>query len=191
MTPDPKWLEILKASGWQTTALAAAFGCFLLLLQFDLLHPPQQPIATALATLAFLVCAGLAIASIAHAAADLFQPRAHFVDWMNRRRQRQNVRNYIPHMTPREKQIIAYLLDKNQKIITADQDGGYASTLISRGILVLALHRGQVFRASETPFTVPDHIWNEITKHKDQFPYTPVRRDGVEPHPWRIHWMAR
>jgi hypothetical protein len=30
MTPDPKWLEILKASGWQTTALAVAFGLFIL-----------------------------------------------------------------------------------------------------------------------------------------------------------------
>ena len=31
MTPDPKWLEILKANGWQTTALACAFSVFLLL----------------------------------------------------------------------------------------------------------------------------------------------------------------
>ena len=34
MTPDPKWLEILKASGWQTTGLACAFGVFLLLPHF-------------------------------------------------------------------------------------------------------------------------------------------------------------
>jgi hypothetical protein len=30
MAPDPRWLEILKASGWQTTALAVASGLFLL-----------------------------------------------------------------------------------------------------------------------------------------------------------------
>jgi hypothetical protein len=191
VTPDPKWLEILKASGWQTTALAVAFGCFLLLLHFGVLNPPQEPVVTALATLAFLICACLAIASIAHAAANLFQPRAHFIDWTNRRRQRHYVRNYIPHMTTQEKQIIAYLLAKNQKTITADQDGGYASTLIPRGILVLAVRRGQAFRASDTPFAVPDHIWNELTKHKEQFPYTPVKRGDMEPYPWRVPWMAR
>jgi hypothetical protein len=170
VTPDPKWLEILKASGWQTTALAAAFGCFLLLLHFGLLNPPHEPIVTAFATLAFLVCGFLATASIAHAAAKLFQPTARFIDWRRQRQQRQNVRNYIPHMTSQEKQIIAYLLAKNQKTITADQDGGYASTLISRGILVLALQRGQVFRGSDTPFAVPDYIWDELTRHKEQFP---------------------
>jgi hypothetical protein len=95
-------------------------------------------------------------------------------------------------MTAQEKQIIAYLLARNQKTITADQDGGYASTLISRGILVLALQRGQVFRGSETPFAVPDHIWNELAKHKEQFPYSPlIRSDGVEPYPWRVPWMVR
>jgi hypothetical protein len=30
MTPDPRWLEILKASGWQTAAVAAACGLFLI-----------------------------------------------------------------------------------------------------------------------------------------------------------------
>jgi len=31
MTADPKWLEILKASGWQTAALTAASGTLIYL----------------------------------------------------------------------------------------------------------------------------------------------------------------
>jgi hypothetical protein len=37
---------------------------------------------------------------------------------------------------------------------------------------------------------VPDHIWNELMKHKEQFPYTPVKCGDVEPYPWRVPWMA-
>ncbi len=41
MTPDPKWLEILKASGWQTSALGAAFGTILLLMHVHWLVSPD------------------------------------------------------------------------------------------------------------------------------------------------------
>ena len=191
MTPDPKWLEILKASGWQTTALAAAFGVILFVLRIGWIVPPD-PWFTAFCALAFLICLFLALASIGHAIADFLQPRVWLARWVREKQQRKIVREYTPFMTEREKRIVAYLLAKSQKMITADQDGGYAATLISRGILVRAMQPGQVADPTNVPFVVPDHVWDELALKRDSFPYTPARRrDGVESHPWRVPWMAR
>jgi hypothetical protein len=77
-------------------------------------------------------------------------------------------------------------------MITADQDGGHAATLISKGILRLAVLRGQTVRGTDVPFVVPDCVWDELVKQKLNFPYSPPQRgDGIEPHPWRVPWMAR
>jgi hypothetical protein len=110
-----------------------------------------------------------------------------------RRQEKKAVSDYIPHMTPKEKEIIGYLLANNQKTLEADQDGGYANTLISRRIIVLYGQKGQMFRGTHTPMIVPDHVWEVLVKHKSDFPYaTPKLTPGaVEPPPWRIPWMAR
>jgi hypothetical protein len=191
MTPDPKWLEILKASGWQTTALAAAFGVVLLLMRVGWIASPDVWF-TALCALAFLICLFLALTSIGRGIADFLQPRVRLSRWTREREQKKLVRKYIPFMTDHEKAIIAYLLHRNQKTFTAASDGGNAATLISRRIVVRALVPGQVVSAEDMPFAIPDHVWDVLAEQKDQFPYTPsLRRDGVEPHPWRVPWMAR
>jgi hypothetical protein len=191
MTPDPKWLEILKASGWQTTALAAAFGAILLVMRLGWIVTPDLWF-TAFCALAFLICLFLALASIGHAITDFLQPRVWLAKWAKEKQQRKVVREYIPYMTKQEKGIVAYMLAKNQKMITAEQDGGYAATLISRGILVRAMRPGQVADMMNVPFIMPDHVWDELELKRDSFPYRPAKRqDGVEPHPWRVPWMAR
>jgi hypothetical protein len=191
MTPDPKWLEILKASGWQTAALAAAFGVTLLMIRVGWIASPD-PWFMAFCALSFLICLFLALASIGHGVADFFQPRVRLARWVRERRQKKVVREYIAFMTDHEKAILAYLLHWNQKTFTAASDGGYAATLISRGIVVRALVPGQMFSGEDMPLTIPDHIWDVLMEQKAQFPYKPnPRRDGAEAHPWRVHWMAR
>jgi hypothetical protein len=74
------------------------------------------------------------------------------------KQRRKIVREYIPFMTEQEKDIFAYLLTKSQKMITADQDGGYAATLISRGVRVRAMRPGQVADLADVPFVVPDYV---------------------------------
>ena len=125
MTPDPKWLEILKASGWQTAALAAAFGVILLVMRVGWIASPE-PWFTAFCALAFLICLFLALASIGHAVADFLQPRAWLARWTREKQQQKAVREYIPFMTDHEKAIIAYLLHRSQKTFTAASDGGDA-----------------------------------------------------------------
>jgi hypothetical protein len=63
--PDARWLEILKASGWQTTALAVAFGVFIIL-RSQL--PALSDWAFLIIVLCFLICASLSVASILSAA---------------------------------------------------------------------------------------------------------------------------
>jgi hypothetical protein len=189
VTPDPKWLEILKASGWQTTAGAFAFGLFLLANYRGWL-PPFDPWMIQLSALGFLLCGCLAVGSIGSAVFKFFPISIWILHWIKISQERRATRNYIPHMTPKERQIIGYLLQKNQKILIAEQDGGHAMPLISRRIIVHALQPGQVFNMSRVPMTIPDHIWDELLRHKEQFPYTPEKGGPNETSPWLRHWMA-
>ncbi|WP_316168177.1 MULTISPECIES: hypothetical protein [unclassified Bradyrhizobium] len=68
MAPDPRWLEILKASGWQTGALAVAAGLVLWANQAGWL-PPFEPWMVQAAAVVMIVCGLLAFASFASNAA--------------------------------------------------------------------------------------------------------------------------
>jgi hypothetical protein len=190
MTPDPRWLEILKASGWQTTALTAAFGLFLLAGRTGWL-PPLAPWMIQLAALGLLVSGCLALASMGAASVKFFPIQIWLKWFIDVRRNKRQIINYIPHMTQKEREIIAYLLAKNQTTFTAAADGGHAATLLARGIVTVIYAPGQQLDRENIPMMIPPAVWDALVKHKKEFPYTPVKRDGVEPHPWRVHWMAR
>jgi hypothetical protein len=64
MSPDPRWLEILKASGWQTAALAVAAGLLLWANRVGLI-PALEPWMVQTATVVMVVCGMLALASFA------------------------------------------------------------------------------------------------------------------------------
>jgi hypothetical protein len=187
MTPDPRWLEILKASGWQTAAGAAACGLFLLIGYWGWL-PPLDPWMVQLAAFAFLLCAFLATASVITAALKFFPIQKWVVHWRNIRKAKTGLRAYIPHMTQHERAIIAYLLAKNQKTFTASSDGGYAATLLSRGIVIIIAQPGQHLDPENVPMTIPDHLWDVLTEHKGDFPYTTPEDDEGEVYPWRVPW---
>jgi hypothetical protein len=188
--PDPKWLEILKAGGGQFAALACATGVFLVLQHlgwFGILPDWVFPTVT----FAFLSFAFLALAALIKAIDQSSGVREWLLYLVEKRRAQKQVRDYIPCMTTKEREIIGYLLSKNQKMFTADEDGGYAATLMSRRIIVIAALRGQMIRGSRVPMAIPDHVWEVLAKHRDQFPYKPPPRGQVEPEPWRINWMVR
>jgi hypothetical protein len=187
MTPDPRWLEILKASGWQTAAISAACGLFLLTGHWGWV-PQLDSWMIQLAAFALLLSGFLAIASFISATLKFFPVQTWVLHWINMRRAKRAVQDYIPHMTEKERKIIAYLLAKNQKMFTAASDGGYAATLLSRGLVRVAAQSGQHVDMFDVPMMVPDYVWDVLVEHKEQFPYTPQRnsRGGGEPHPWRV-----
>ena len=189
---DPKWLEILKASGGQSAAAALACGLLLLVARWGLL-PPLDPWMIIAATFGFFLFGFLALVSLITAINKVFPAREWIVHYVNKKRFESEVRAYIPHMSEKDRDIIGYLLAKNQKQFTADQDGGYATNLISRKIVLYAYQPGQVFRGTDVPMRIPDNVWEILKERQSEFPYNSpkLRPDEVEPAPWRIPWMAR
>jgi hypothetical protein len=95
-----------------------------------------------------------------------------------------DLRDYIPHMSEKERERIAYLLAKNQKMFQTTFDAGYAATLLARGIVRLA--GNQHVNPWRVPFTVPNHLWEVLVERRDDFPYTPPAHGEVEGYPWAI-----
>jgi hypothetical protein len=98
------------------------------------------------------------------------------------------IREELSELNAKEREIIAYLLHRGERMFTADLDGGHAATLIARGIVKSALRQNQVFDPTDVPMQIPRSIWNIIKTMKDQFPYS---GDGDEPHPWRVGFYDR
>lgn len=113
-----------------------------------------------------------------------------FGRWLSRRRAQRELREYIPFMTPEERNIIGYLLHHNQKTFTAAADGGYAATLLARNIVVVLAQPGQRVHPEDVPMVIPEYLWTVFVEEKAAFPYMPPAT-GREVHPWRVHWMAR
>ena len=188
---DPRWLEILKASGWQNTALTAACILIVVLINKGIIPTTNSPLWIALPCIGALVFGFLSLASIGSAAAKYMKPGARIEQWRLRRRKIKEVSEYIPYMTDKDREIIGYLLYHKQKMFQADNDGGYAAPLISKGIIRVSCNQSQIYDPSWTPFEIPDYAWSVLEKNKDHFPYNPPPKGKVEKHPWAIHWMVR
>ena len=188
---DPKWLEILKASEWQTTALAIACGLLVALVKFKVIPTTDSPLWTALPAIGTVIFGCLALAAIGSALTKVFKPAVIFDQWRLKRRKEKAVREYIPYMSDKEREIIGYLLYRKQKMFQTNQDGGYAAPLISKGIIQYSGVPGQAIDQIRVPFEVPDHVWRILEKNREAFPYDPPPNGEVESHPWAIHWMAQ
>jgi HEPN domain-containing protein len=99
-----------------------------------------------------------------------------------------SVTEELSELNAKEREIISYLLHRNERMFTADMDGGHAGTLIARGIVKSAVRPGQVFDPTDMPMEIPRAIWNVIKELKDQFPYS---GDEDDPYPWRVGFYDR
>lgn len=133
------------------------------------------------ATLAFLAFVSLTLVSFIPATLKIFPVQAWLVHRLNQRTEQQALRNYIQHVTPDERAIIAYLLAKNHKTFIAPMDGGLAKTLIARGIV---RRPAQVFSEDEMVMFVPHYLWEVLRQHEADFTYTPPARGETENCPW-------
>ena len=109
-----------------------------------------------------------------------------------RRQERRKLRDYIPYMTDKDKEIIGYLLHNRQKLFSTCSDGGYASELIARGFIRPMHQYGQSVSRNREPFGIPDHLWAVLERHHEKFPedFPAPDKDSLAP-PWAIHWQAR
>jgi hypothetical protein len=181
--PDPKWLEILKAGGGTTLALALACGIFLFSAHWGWL-PALDPWMTQAAAFGLLVFGFLTIAACGSALYKHFPVLEWVAHHINDGCTKQEVRDYIPYMNPHERRIIGYLIANNQKQFTGEADGGHAATLIACGIVISTLQSNpnQIISEINVPMRIPDLIWDVLIAHKDQFP-----NPGVQVPPWLRH----
>ena len=188
---DPKWLEILKAKGSHTAALAIASGLIYVLVIFEIIPTTDSPLWEALPAIGALIFLSLFVAAVGDEVVKITKPADRIGRWCLKRREAREIREFIPYMTDKDREIIGYLLHHNQKMFQADQDGGYAAPLISKGIIRQSGRAGQVVTTSSMPFEVPNHIWSVLKKNQEAFPYESPPANEDEKYPWAIPWMAR
>ena len=140
MTPDPRWLAILKASGWQTGALAVACGIFWLLVARKIVPAPAPIVMTGTA-FGGLICGCLSAASILSAIVRVVRNTSAAL--IHTIKVRKSIERYLPHLSQDDIDIISHLLHFNQKTFTIPIDGGFATTLIARGFIVVSPRPGQ------------------------------------------------
>jgi hypothetical protein len=186
---DPRWLEILKASGWQLFALSAAFLGFWLLIHFDFLPKIDLPSIVYGLPLAILVTLALAFVS---AAESIFQK---IIKWNEKRvleikrvednaKHRELFRDYVPYLTENEREILAYLYQNNQKTFVADMTGDLASTLYNRGLVRMLAKPGQGVSALSCTFEVPETTWDVMSDLDDKFARPKVNLGYRGRRPW-------
>jgi hypothetical protein len=183
-----KTIDLIKTSGWQTAAGAAAFGLVWWLIAKEAV-PRPDPLAIILIVLAFFFCLFLTLAAIASAAFRRFN--IWLAPIFARRAVAARAEKEIPFMTDSEQAIIGYLLHHNMKVFEADDDGGNAASLIGRGFVTILVRRGQMVDLTRVPMTVLDPVWNVWKRNQDAFPYQPIYNGRREMLPWRISWMLR
>ena len=107
MTPDPRWLEILKASGWQTAAIAIACGA-LLWANHEFWLPPFDLWMVQLAAAAMVICSLLALASFASNSAIQIEK------WCASLKEHRALRHSIETLNGNEMAFLKGQLEKNQ-----------------------------------------------------------------------------
>ncbi len=187
---DSKWLDLLKANGWQFACLALVCAMVIFADKHGWLPVPLDQNFRQGTMLAGFAFAALWVATIGGTASKWFaEPIARLKRRRVIRYHAKQFREYLPYMTTEERAIFAQLIHENRKSFTGAVDGGRAATLIARGYIFQPRARGgQVVSYEDVPFAIPDHIWNVAIEHKADFPFTPDR-NGADA--WREDWMVR
>ena len=133
MTPDPRWLEILKASGWQTAAISLGCGALLWASHTGWL-PPFEPWLVQLAAAAMVICGLLALASF------ISNATIRIGNWINSFKEWQALRHSIGTLNTEE---IAFLKGQLQKGETTTQlDPFIAKRSIPRFVQLSGMYQG-------------------------------------------------
>ncbi|MBL9049142.1 MAG: super-infection exclusion protein B [Tabrizicola sp.] len=186
---DPRWLEILKASGWQLFAIAFALSSFWFLLYLEYLPPIDSPWVVYGLPLAILVSVGLSLVSLLEFVsrkvgaqiAENTKKKRVLKDIENKR---QRFQSYLPHLTETELRILRYLFQQNQKTFVADVTADLASTLYNQGFVTLAVLPGQQVSVLSSTFTVPDYVWDVMVENRKMFDKPKIELGYRNKRPW-------
>jgi hypothetical protein len=178
---------VLDASVWKTAALSVAAG---LILYGNARRWFPVVFDAWIIKILIVVVVACACLSLSALIPNIFSIVKRADVW-NVCRAKRLVSDSIPQLTAKEREIISYLLHQNQRMFEATPDAGYASTLVSKGIVVCALRPGQQVRGDGVPFEVPKHIWDALVRHEAEFAHD-LPKPGQRPaFPWAIPWELR
>ena len=191
-----KYVDLLKASGWQTGTIALAAGMFLYLSQAGVL-PPMEPWMLLIGWVVVFLFGALSAASLATACQrgvqavwGLWKGRQERLAWEAK------IIGDIPTMTDHERRILGYLRHHRLRTFDTDLDGGYANTLFAKGYLLHVAGTKAIDRR-RVPTFVADDVWRIINERPQDFPHVEqwsqpgASSSRVEVEPWRIPWNLR
>ncbi len=188
MSAESRWLDLLKAPGPQLFAIGAACLAFLYAVAEGWLPRISDQVRLLVAAF-MLLCLFLWLATVwtwatgkASTALGRWRSkraRAHFL---------LRLADEIETFSPKELEIVAYLLVNDMRMFQGDLDGGNAATLIARRVVVRGNRGPMITRMNEMPWKIEDDVWEVLYACKEKFPLAAAATLRTEP--WRKHWMA-
>lgn len=192
--PDSNWLKALEIRGSTAAAVASAsilvfvmseLGWFYL----DILPTWMKALFAIVAILALALVGGNVVQWLIDEAAKKKERSRKEEERRNEQRQkdeaqanyRQNVLGYLNTLSDREREILSYLVQKNQQSFSADMAGERIGPLKQKGLVDMS---SGVHTQMEWPFTIPNFVWEELQNLKEEF----NTADLNEPQPWRDPW---
>lgn len=187
-----KWFDILKESGWKTGSIAASAAAFLIVIWLGWLPYPENSAWIYGAVLLLALSTFLTLASILKGILDRTRPFEALARNRQLKAERDRIIDELDHLDDLERDVIGYMLSKQQRMVTLDIDGGHLVTLISKGIFQRALRPGQHFDMLSVPFAIPPHVWAVLKEESHRFPSQPHKafRES-DPPPYRGGLWAR
>lgn len=182
-----KIIDLLKTGGWQSFFIALSLFVFLRLQSVGVIDTSAVPYLAPIVWLLAIVFSGIAVASLGDQIKHWLQERRkRRLTFQAREARRKAFVEDIDRLTDKEREILGYLLSKNQKRFDADSTGDHASSLIAKGYINLIARPGMHYHINSFPFEVADYVWEEMQARRERFPYHPrsVKVRGGEVAPW-------
>lgn len=189
--PDSNWLKALEIRGSTAAAVAAASILVFVMAEAGWFHLDTLP--------AWLkaIIAAVAVLALALVGGNVAQ---WFIDESSKKKERRREEEehraeqhkkeeaqaqyrrqalgYLDTLSGLEREIFSYLVQKTQQSFTTDMSGTRIGTLLQKGLVEMG---SGVHGALDWPFTIPNFVWEELQRRKDEFNTANLN----DPHPWR------
>lgn len=182
---ESAWLKVLDMKGEIATALCLASIVVIVCADRDWLYISQLP-KTALALVAILgIVSGLiAVARLGKIVSDKVQT------WRRAKKEQAAIDAsaketlvFLNTLTDGERNVLSYLVQKNQQSFTGTMMGRNIVTLRQKRLIVMGTG---IVAQDDVPYTIPPYVWAELQVRKEEF----NTADLAGPYPWRDHWMT-
>ena len=189
--PDSNWLKALEIR--ESTAAAVAIASILVFVMselgwfyLDVLPAWLKAMIAAVAALALALVGGNVLQWLIDESAKKKERRSQEEERRGEELQndeaqanfRRQVLGYLNTLSNSEREILSYLVQKNQQSFSGDLAGEWIGPLKQKRLVEAS---SGVHTQREWPFTIPNFVWEELQKREGEFNTADVDR----PQPWR------